>query len=72
MMAYWLKNIAILNVKSVDIRGVVWNMPRNNAVNMLGDSKLDDKDALWIWTLVQIKPPVEVFNYWRRIWRNLF
>ena len=39
MMAYELENIAILNVKGVDYRCVLWN----------------DKSTLWIWILVQIK-----------------
>ena len=35
MMAYELKNIAILNVKGVDYRCVLWNMTRNDTINML-------------------------------------
>ena len=33
MMAYELENIAILNVKGVDYRCVIWNMTRSDAVN---------------------------------------
>ena len=55
MMVYGLKNIAILNVKDVDYRCVLWNMTRNDAINMLDNSKLDDKCTLWIWILVRIK-----------------
>ena len=55
MMAYDLENIVILNVKSVDYRCVLWNMTRNDAVNRLNNSKLDDQGTLWIWILVQIK-----------------
>ena len=33
MIAYELKNIAILNVKGVDYRSVLWNMSKNNAIN---------------------------------------
>ena len=46
MMVYGLKNIAILNVKDVDYRCVLWNMTRNDAINMLDNSKLDDKCTL--------------------------
>ena len=55
MMVYGLKNIAILNVKDVDYRCVLWNMTRNDAINMLDNSKLDDKVKLRIWILVQLK-----------------
>ena len=46
MMAYGLKNIAILNVKGVDYRCVLWNMTRNDAINRLNNSELDDKGTL--------------------------
>ena len=46
MMAYELKNIAILNVKGVDYRCVLWNITRNDAINMLDNSKLDNKGTL--------------------------
>ena len=55
MMAYELENIAILNVKGVDYRRVIWNMTRNDATDMLNNSKVDDKGSLWIQTLLQIK-----------------
>ena len=42
-MAYELENIAILNIKGVDYRCVFWNITRNDAINMLRNSKLDDK-----------------------------
>ena len=46
MMAYELENIAMLNVKGVDYRCVLWNITKNYAINMLGNSKLDDKGTL--------------------------
>ena len=46
MMAYELENIAILNVKDVDYRCVLWNITKNDAINRLNNSKLDDKDTL--------------------------
>ena len=55
MMAYELENIAILNVTGVDYRRVIRNMTRNDATDMLNNSKVDDKGSLWIQTLLQIK-----------------
>ena len=55
MMAYELKIIAILNVKGVDYRCVLWRVTKNYAINMLGNSKLHDKGTLRIRILVQIK-----------------
>ena len=46
MMAYKLKNVAIRNVNGVDYRCILWNMTRNDAINRLNNSKLDDKDTL--------------------------
>ena len=46
MMAYELKNIAILNVEGVNHRCVLWGVTKNDAINMLGNSKLDDKGIL--------------------------
>ena len=46
MMASELKNIAILNVKNVDYRCVLWNITKNDAINILSNSKLDDKGTL--------------------------
>ena len=43
MMAYELENIAILNVKGVDYRYILWNMTKNYIINRLNNSKLDDK-----------------------------
>ena len=58
MIAYGLKNIAILNVKGVDYRCVLWNMTRNDAINGLNNSELDE-GTLWIWIFVQIKHPLK-------------
>ena len=46
MMAYELKNIAILNVKGVDYRYVLWNMTKNYAITRLSNSELNDKGTL--------------------------
>ena len=59
MMVYELKNITIMNVKGVDYGCVLWNMTRNDAINMLGNSKLDDKGTLCIWILEQMKHPLK-------------
>ena len=55
MMAYELENIAIVSVKGVDCRFILWNMTRKDAINRLNNSKLDDKDKSGIWMLVQTK-----------------
>ena len=39
---YELENITILNVKGVDYRGVLWNMTKNDTINRLNNSKLND------------------------------
>ena len=52
MMTYGLQSIAILNVNGVDYRCVLWNMTRNDAINMLSNSKLDSKGTLGVWILV--------------------
>ena len=42
MTAYELKNIAILNVKGVDLRCILRGISRDEAVNRLNDSVLED------------------------------
>ena len=46
MTAYELKNIAILNIKVVDFRCILWGISRDEAVNRLNNSVLEDKDLL--------------------------
>ena len=46
LMTYELEIIAILNVKGVDYRCVLWNITRNYAINMLSNSKSDDKGTV--------------------------
>ena len=46
MIAHKLKNIAILNVKGVGYRYVLWNMTRNDAINRFNNFELDDKSTL--------------------------
>ena len=46
MTAYDLKNIAILNVKGFDFRCILWGISRNEAVNRLNNSVLEDKLVL--------------------------
>ena len=45
-MAYELENIAIMNVKGIDYRCILWNMTRNDVINRLNNSKLDFKGTL--------------------------
>ena len=42
------KNIAILNVKDVDFRCILWGISRDEAVNRLNNSVLRDKGVLQI------------------------
>ena len=46
MMAYELEYIAILSVKGVDYRCVLWNITRNDAINRLNSFELGDKGTL--------------------------
>ena len=46
MTTYELKSIAILNVKRVDFRCILWGLSRNEAVNRRDNSVLKDKDLL--------------------------
>ena len=41
-----VNELAILNVKSVDYRCVIQDMTRSDVINMLNNSKLDDKGSL--------------------------
>ena len=41
-MNHMFVSIAILNAKGVDYRFILWNMNKNDAVNKLNNSKLDD------------------------------
>ena len=46
LISYELKNITILNVKGVNCRCILWNRTRNDAINRLNNSELDDKSTL--------------------------
>ena len=46
MMAYELKNIAVLNGKGVDYRYILWSISKNDAVHRLNSSVLEHKDVL--------------------------
>ena len=46
MTANELKNIAILNAKDVDFRCILWGISRDEAVNRLNNSILEDKGVL--------------------------
>ena len=61
MAAYELKNIAILNVKGVDYRCILWGISRNQAVNILNNAVLEDKGALQM-EFNSNKTPVEVIK----------
>ena len=46
MTAYELKIIAILTVKGVDYRCILWGVSKNEAANVLNDSVLEVKNVL--------------------------
>ena len=46
MMAYELKNIEILNAKGLDYRYILWDISKNDAINRLNNSMLEDKCVL--------------------------
>ena len=46
IMVYKLKNIAILNAKDVAYRCILWGISRDEAVNRLTNSALEDKGGL--------------------------
>ena len=46
MTAYELKDIAMLDVKGVDYRCILWDISRNEAVNFLSNFVLEDKGVL--------------------------
>ena len=46
MTAYELNNTAILNVKGVDFRCILWDVSRDEAVNRLNNSVLEHKGLL--------------------------
>ena len=45
MMAYELRNIAILNAKCVDYWCILWGISKNYAVDGLNNSVLENKDV---------------------------
>ena len=45
-VAYELNNIAILNAKYVDYRCILWSISRDEIVNKLNNSVLEDKGVL--------------------------
>ena len=51
----WIKNIGILNEKGVEYRCVLWNITKNDAINRLNNSILDDEGIMWIQSSVQIE-----------------
>ena len=42
----WIKDIAILNVKGVDFRCILWDISNDEAVNRLNNSVLKGKGLL--------------------------
>ena len=46
MMAYEVKNIGILNAKGIDHRCILWDISKNDTINRLNNSVLEDKGVL--------------------------
>ena len=46
MFVYDLKDFMILNIKGVDYRCYIFNMSKNDAINLLNNSVLDNKGVL--------------------------
>ena len=46
MTTYELRNIGILNIKGIDFRCILWGISRDEAVNRLNNSVLEDKCVL--------------------------
>ena len=55
MTAYELKSIEMFNVKGVDFRCILWVISRDEAINRLDNSVLDDKKMPYQWSVMQIK-----------------
>ena len=45
-MAYKLENNAILNVRGIYSRYVIWNITRKDVMNMLNNTESNDKKSL--------------------------
>ena len=61
MTACEFKNIAILNVKGVDFKYILWSISRDEAVNRLNNSVLEDIGVLYT-DFGAYKTPVEVIR----------
>ena len=61
MTAYQLKNIAILTVKGVGFRCIFWGISRDEAVNRLNNSVLEEKGVL-LMDFGANKTPAEVIR----------
>ena len=46
IVVYDQKNFMILNIKGIDYRCYVFNMSRSDAINLLNNSRLDNKGVL--------------------------
>ena len=46
MTVYELKNIAILNVKGVDFRCILWGISKDEAINRLNNFMSEDKGVV--------------------------
>ena len=70
MTAYELKNIAILNVKGDDFRCILWGISRDEAVNKLNNSVLEDQ-KYYCSSYVNVNQYGVKFGKSLRIWKNI-
>ena len=56
MTAYKLKNTAMLTIRGVDYRCILWGVSKNEAVNILNNSVLEDKGNLYLDFSVNTTP----------------
>ena len=70
MTAYELKNIAILNVKGDDLRCILWGISRDEAVNKLNNSVLEDQ-KYYCSSYVNVNQYGVKCGKSLRIWKNI-
>ena len=74
IMRQVLKNIAIFNAKGVDYRCILWGISKDEAVNRLNNSVLEDKGVLQM-DFGANKTPVEVIKeeaFGRTYFRDIY
>ena len=70
-MAYELENITILNIKCIDNRYVIWSMTRNDTINRLYNSELDDQDH-YEYDVIKAVGTIKEWAYGRTYFRDIY